>query len=152
MVIHLEVPWNPAVLEQRVGRVHRLGQNRTVHVYSLVTRGTIEERVLQIAQQKRELFTGLFASDSDEIDFAALGQPTMVDAVRDAIGDGLAVADSDPNAARIRLVTSSVQLLESLAEVLVAEKPTLPADVAARARSALQTMMDQLEPASDGEA
>src|SRR5262249_7630502 len=46
-VVNLEVPWNPAVLNQRVARVHRMGQHRPVQVINLVTRGTIEERVLQ---------------------------------------------------------------------------------------------------------
>ena len=46
-VINLEVPWNPAVLEQRIARVHRMGQHRPVQVFNLVTRDSIEERVLR---------------------------------------------------------------------------------------------------------
>jgi len=46
-VINLELPWNPAVLEQRIARVHRMGQSRPVRVVNFVTRGTIEERVLK---------------------------------------------------------------------------------------------------------
>ncbi|MFO0808871.1 MAG: DEAD/DEAH box helicase [Gemmataceae bacterium] len=68
-VIHLEVPWNPAVLDQRTARVHRMGQKRPVGVIHLVTRGSVEERVVQVMVQKRALFEGLFESDSDEIDF-----------------------------------------------------------------------------------
>ena len=46
VVVNLEVPWNPAVLEQRIGRVHRMGQQRSVQVLDFVTKGAIEERVL----------------------------------------------------------------------------------------------------------
>jgi hypothetical protein len=45
-VIHVELPWNPVRLEQRVGRVDRIGQSRPVHVWSLVAGDTDEERVL----------------------------------------------------------------------------------------------------------
>ena len=46
-VVNLELPWNPAVLEQRIARVHRMGQSRPVRVVNFVTRGTIEEKVLR---------------------------------------------------------------------------------------------------------
>jgi superfamily II DNA or RNA helicase len=151
-VIHLEVPWNPAVLEQRVGRVHRLGQERPVSVFSLVTRGTIEERIVQIVQQKRELFAGLFASDCDEIDFAALGQPTLIEAVREAVGEVTAVVGADPGAARAKLATASVQFLEALAEVLETEEPLLHGDLVARATAALQAIVGALGPAVEAEA
>jgi superfamily II DNA or RNA helicase len=97
-VINLEVPWNPAVLEQRVARVHRMGQDRPVRVVHLVTRNSIEERVLKVVEQKRALFAGLFDGDTDEVSFAALGQPKFLDAVRDLLeGEAPAVA---PNAER----------------------------------------------------
>ena len=57
-VINLEVPWNPAVLEQRIARVHRMGQHRPVQVFNLVTRDSIEERVLRTLELKRSLFDG----------------------------------------------------------------------------------------------
>ncbi len=46
LVVNLELPWNPVRLEQRIGRVDRLGQNRTVHAFHLVAGGTGEEAVL----------------------------------------------------------------------------------------------------------
>jgi Helicase conserved C-terminal domain len=39
-VVNVDLPWNPAVLEQRISRAHRMGQKRPVHVYILVTEGT----------------------------------------------------------------------------------------------------------------
>src|ERR1019366_2312491 len=67
--INLELPWNPAVLEQRIGRIPRLGQKRPIDVYNLVSRACIEERIAGIVSDKRALFRGLFEGSSDEIDF-----------------------------------------------------------------------------------
>src|SRR2546430_6611040 len=46
--INMDLPWNPAVLEQRIGRVYRLGQQRSVQVVNFVAEGTIEERMLSL--------------------------------------------------------------------------------------------------------
>ena len=51
-VVNLELPWNPAVLEQRIARVHRMGQSRPVRVINFVTRGTIEEKVLRTLESE----------------------------------------------------------------------------------------------------
>jgi superfamily II DNA or RNA helicase len=47
VVLQMELPWNPIRIEQRVGRVDRIGQRRTVHAWQLVSSGTYEERVLR---------------------------------------------------------------------------------------------------------
>jgi superfamily II DNA or RNA helicase len=47
VVVNLELPWNPMRLEQRIGRVDRIGQGRTVHVFHLIAHGTSEERILE---------------------------------------------------------------------------------------------------------
>ena len=73
VVFHLEVPWNPAVLEQRVGRVHRMGQRQPVQVVHFVSQDSVEERIALTVQHKRELFQGLFRGSSDEIVFGAGG-------------------------------------------------------------------------------
>src|SRR5215213_810013 len=85
-VINLELPWNPAVLEQRIARVHRMGQKRPVRVVNFVTRGTIEERVLKAIEAKRSLFGSVFDGDSDAVDFAALGSTSFLDGVREVVG------------------------------------------------------------------
>jgi SNF2 family DNA or RNA helicase len=81
-VINLEVPWNPAVLEQRIARVHRMGQHRPVQVFNLVMRDSIEERVLRVLEQKRSLFEELFSGEGDEIAFGAMGQQAFLETVR----------------------------------------------------------------------
>lgn len=54
-VINVDLPWNPAVLEQRIGRAHRMGQKRPVQVFVLVTEGTIEESLLGTLSAKHDL-------------------------------------------------------------------------------------------------
>jgi SNF2 family DNA or RNA helicase len=58
-VFHFDRWWNPAVEDQAAGRAHRIGQKRTVNVYSYMLEDTIEERVLQILVGKRELFNAV---------------------------------------------------------------------------------------------
>ena len=53
-VINVDLPWNPAVLEQRIARAHRIGQTRPVCVFVLVIEGTLEENLLTTLSSKRE--------------------------------------------------------------------------------------------------
>ncbi|MFL6662995.1 MAG: DEAD/DEAH box helicase [Rhizobacter sp.] len=59
VVVNMDVPWNPAVLEQRIGRVHRIGQARSVQVLNFVAQGSIEEGMLQVLSFKKSLFAGV---------------------------------------------------------------------------------------------
>jgi len=52
MVVNLDLPWNPAVLDQRIARAHRHGQLHTVNVVNLIAKGTIEERMLDTLSAK----------------------------------------------------------------------------------------------------
>ena len=67
--INIELPWNPAVLEQRIGRIHRLGQRRPIDVYNLVSEPGIESRIADLVGSKQALFTGLFDGTTDEVTF-----------------------------------------------------------------------------------
>jgi SNF2 family DNA or RNA helicase len=58
-VIHVDPWWNPAVEAQASDRAHRIGQTRPVTVYRLIASGTIEERIVELHQKKRELATSL---------------------------------------------------------------------------------------------
>lgn len=57
VLVNYDLPWNPMRVEQRIGRVHRIGQTRDVVIVNLSIHGTIEDYVLQILEQKIELFT-----------------------------------------------------------------------------------------------
>ncbi len=86
-VINFEPPWNPARLEQRIGRVHRLGQANPVHVVHLLTKGSIEERVWETLKLKKSLFAGVFDSPAAEVSFAALGRKNTLQAVKEIFAD-----------------------------------------------------------------
>ncbi len=64
-VINVDLPWNPAVLEQRIARAHRMGQMNPVHVYKLVTTGTIEEKLLDTLASKQDLANAALDMSSD---------------------------------------------------------------------------------------
>jgi superfamily II DNA or RNA helicase len=55
-LINFDVPWNPMAIEQRIGRIDRIGQSREVFVFNLVTRGTLEERLLALLDEKISMF------------------------------------------------------------------------------------------------
>ena len=64
-VIHMDPWWNPAVEDQATDRAHRIGQQRPVNVYRFITKGTIEERIVDLHNTKRDLADNLLAgSDS----------------------------------------------------------------------------------------
>jgi hypothetical protein len=86
-VVNLELPWNPAVLEQRIARVHRMGQNRPVRVINLVTRGTIEEKVLRTLEAKQNLFDGVFEGDQDELSFGAAQRSVFLETMRELVSE-----------------------------------------------------------------
>lgn len=64
-VINIDLPWNPALLEQRIARAHRMGQKRKVQAYLMVTEGTIEENLLATLSAKHELAAAVLDPDSD---------------------------------------------------------------------------------------
>jgi SNF2 family DNA or RNA helicase len=86
-VINFEPPWNPARLEQRIGRVHRMGQEHPVHVVHLLTKGSIEERVWETLKLKKSLFAGVFDSPTAEVSFAALGRKSVLQAVKEIFAE-----------------------------------------------------------------
>jgi superfamily II DNA/RNA helicase len=55
-LINFDVPWNPMAIEQRIGRIDRIGQKREVFIFNLVTSGTLEEQILHILDEKISMF------------------------------------------------------------------------------------------------
>ena len=128
-VINLEVPWNPAVLEQRVARVHRMGQHRPVQVFDLVMRDSIEERVLRVLDKKRSLFEAMFSGDADEIALDGEGQQSFLETMRDLFGPATPAPAEPPPAlaspaphlpaeASAALAQAGIAFLEALAAAL----------------------------------
>lgn len=67
ILINLDLPWNPAVLEQRIARIYRIGQKRNIQVINLVASQTIEERMLSTLNFKTSLFEGILDNGEDTI-------------------------------------------------------------------------------------
>ncbi|MHB2150426.1 DEAD/DEAH box helicase [Calditrichota bacterium LG25] len=63
-VIHLDPWWNPAVEAQAMDRAHRIGQNKKVFVYKMITRGSVEEKILTLQQRKKNLAEQLITTDA----------------------------------------------------------------------------------------
>lgn len=78
-LINFDLPWNPMTIEQRIGRIHRIGQTREVFIFNLAMRGTLEDQVLRILDEKINMFElvvgeigEIMGEMSEEEDFADL--------------------------------------------------------------------------------
>ena len=69
--------WNPAVESQAIDRAHRIGQKNTLTVYRPIIKGSVEEKVLKLQEEKKQLFQDLLSSDGDDQAFS--GRLTMKD-------------------------------------------------------------------------
>ena len=67
MVVHVDPWWNPMVERQATDRAHRLGQENRVMVYKLITRGTVEEKMLKLQQKKQDLFDNIIENNVNPI-------------------------------------------------------------------------------------
>ncbi len=97
-LVNMDLPWNPAILEQRIARIHRLGQRRPVRVINFVAKGTIEEGMLSVLAFKRSLSAGILDGGSGEI---SLGGSRLnrfmkdVENVTGNMGEGEAVTPAE---------------------------------------------------------
>jgi superfamily II DNA or RNA helicase len=98
-VLNFELPWNPARLKQRVGRVNRIGQkSRCINVINLVAKDSIEEKILAGIQLKTDLFKGVFEGGADLVTFSHEKRTELVNRLREMLGDSLE-ASAPPAAA-----------------------------------------------------
>ena len=86
VLVNLDVPWNPAVLEQRNGRIHRLGQTKTVQLITMVAADSYEEHVLSLVQSKQDLFDNVIAEDGDQ-DVVGVSKKLLETLMDDLAGD-----------------------------------------------------------------
>jgi SNF2 family DNA or RNA helicase len=115
VMVNMDLPWNPMQIEQRLGRLHRVGQTHDVLLTNLVARGTIEQRILHVLEAKINLFElvvgeldMILGRVDDDFDFEASVFDALVSAGDDAdfgarlesLGDDLARARTDYLAGR----------------------------------------------------
>ncbi|MDW6024778.1 DEAD/DEAH box helicase [Mesorhizobium sp. BAC0120] len=97
-LVNMDLPWNPAILEQRIARIHRMGQAQPVRVINFVAKGTIEEGMLSVLAFKRSLSAGILDGASGEI---SLGGSRLnrfmkdVENVTGNMGEGEAVTPAE---------------------------------------------------------
>ncbi len=86
VVVNMDQPWNPAVLEQRIGRSHRLGQQRPVRVIHFIAQGTIEEGMLGLLAFKQSMFAGVLDGGRDEVFLGKTRLTQFMETVQQATG------------------------------------------------------------------
>ncbi len=96
VVVNLDQPWNPAVLEQRIGRVHRLGQRRPVRVLNFIAQGTIEEGMLSLLKFKKSLFAGVLDGGEKEVFLGGSRLTRFMETVEKATGSIPQAPAQDP--------------------------------------------------------
>ena len=123
-LINYDLPWNPTTIEQRVGRVHRIGQTRDVFIFNFCLAGSVEERILSILHDKINMFE-LVAGEvemilghlGDEEDFASL----VMDAWSSSISDDDARETFAQLSARLLDAKSAYQNASNLDRALFSE-------------------------------
>ena len=101
VLVNLDIPWNPAVLDQRIARIHRLGQRQRVQVILLVAPDSYEERVLGLVQGKRVLFDNVVDPEASE-DVVGVSKRLAEVLAEDLAGAGGGAKDRDESSGRGR--------------------------------------------------
>jgi superfamily II DNA or RNA helicase len=106
-LINFDIPWNPMAIEQRIGRIDRIGQTREVFIFNLVTAGTIEDSVLRILDEKINMFelvvgeVGAILGEIDEQhDFSTLVLDAWLEGTEQARADAFTRLENQLLAAR----------------------------------------------------
>jgi superfamily II DNA or RNA helicase len=121
VVVNMDMPWNPAVLEQRIGRVHRMGQSRGVQVVNFVGQGSIEEGMLSVLAFKKSLFAGVLDGGEREVFLQGTRLSQFMKSVEQVAG-AMGEADADP-AAEPPAATDAVATPSTAAEPARATVP-----------------------------
>jgi SNF2 family DNA or RNA helicase len=80
VVVHFDPWWNPAVEEQATDRAHRIGQNNVVEVIKIIARGTVEEKILKLQEDKKRLISELMGDElSNAENFNSLNEEELMD-------------------------------------------------------------------------
>lgn len=115
-VINVDLPWNPAVLEQRISRAHRMGQKRPVQVFLLVTENTLEENLLATLSAKHELSLAVLDPESDttSVDMAT-GMEELKRRLEILLGEKPAAAEDESMKERVAKEAEALAKKEKIA-------------------------------------
>jgi SNF2 family DNA or RNA helicase len=119
-LVNFDIPWNPMAIEQRIGRIDRIGQTREVFVFNLVTSGTIEDAMLRILDEKINMFElvvgevgAILGEIDDQQDFSSMVLDAWLQSTEDGRTAAFTVLENQLLAAR-RQYTDAKQLDEAL--------------------------------------
>jgi SNF2 family DNA or RNA helicase len=89
-IINFDLPWNPMRLEQRIGRIHRFGQEKDVMIYNFAIKNTIEEHILKLLYEKIELFEGVIGELDDILTKLEFGniEDHLIDIFGQSVSEG----------------------------------------------------------------
>lgn len=109
-LVNMDLPWNPAILEQRIARIHRMGQERPVRIINFVSKGTIEEGMLSVLAFKRSLSAGILDGGSSEISLGGTRLNRFMNDVENVtgnMGEGEAVTPAEEVVSDVAVVTDA---------------------------------------------
>lgn len=104
VIVNYDLPWNPARLQQRIARLHRIGQKKKVLAVNFVVRGTVEEHVRDVLERKRKLFRDVTVSEIAE------SEDLSLDELREVFGfDMRGLAEKIREQYGLRVEASSIE-------------------------------------------
>lgn len=115
VLINLDMPWNPAVLDQRIARIHRLGQKQNVQIFLLLAEDSYEQQVAKLVKGKRDLFDNVISPEASE-DVVGVSKKMLQALIDNLTGDDKA-EDKAPSE------SVDVSVLEAVGQAQAVNKP-----------------------------
>ena len=134
VLINLDMPWNPAVLDQRIARIHRLGQKQNVQVFLLLAEDSYEQQVAKLVKGKRDLFDNVVSPEASE-DVVGVSKKMLQTLVDDLAG-------AEP--AKV-VETESVETFEESAKQGLEQPVKKPADVEAEPEDSIRQQIEKIQ-------
>lgn len=125
LLINLDIPWNPAVIEQRIARIYRIGQKRNVSVINMVSTGTIEHKMLSVLSFKKGLAEGILDQGDNTIFLNNSKFKVLMNSVEEMISSEPAITDQPEE---IEASTADQVAGENVDEIFI-EESTATGDV-----------------------
>ena len=116
VLINLDMPWNPAVLDQRIARIHRLGQKQNVQIFLLLAEDSYEQQVAKLVKGKRDLFDNVISPEASE-DVVGVSKKMLQTLIDDLAGEQVTVEDKTP------LESVEVSIPEGIEQAQGVKKP-----------------------------
>ena len=120
-IINIDLPWNPAVLEQRIGRIYRLGQKNNIQVINLVSSNSFEEGMLDKLRFKTSMFEGVLDAGEDSVFVDNNKFNRMMESITEIVEETEKPNDEEESAIDISETETKVSDAEQTTESMIAE-------------------------------